>query len=363
MDSPYSKELQVAIGAIQSAAKLSQALISIEDKGVIEKDDLSPVTVADFAIQALLTATVRQAFPEDKFVGEESAKKLRNDAMLLDRVWRLLQRLKEDEANSLCKLPGSPEQVCDLIDLCGAGEPGGPQAGRVWVFDPIDGTKTFVRREAYAINVALLKGSKQVLGVVGCPTLSMDARSPINNTSLDPTGRGCIVFAAKGYGTYIRPLAHSPSHPDVPPRKIEPHPEIQTSQGLRPVSCYNMLDSGVDDVHQLVMERLGIKTQGSDLLAWVLRWVTLGIGLADMTVWVYKKPSRAGKVWDHAGAMLLFEEIGGRITDINGKDIELVGRNLTANRGFVAAPKSMHATVLNTLQQVLKEEGRGDLLG
>ncbi|OTA80821.1 hypothetical protein M434DRAFT_401600 [Hypoxylon sp. CO27-5] len=362
MDSPYSKELQVAIGAIQSAAKLSQAVISIDDKGIIEKDDLSPVSIADFAIQALLTSTIHHAFPDDKFVGEESAADLRNDPVLLARVWELLQGLQEDEAKSLCKLPESPKQMCEMIDWCGFGEPGGPQAGRVWVFDPIDGTKTFVRREAYAINVALLEGSQQVLSIVGCPTLSVDASAPVTNTSLDSTGRGCIVFAAKGFGTYVRPLVASSPHEEQA-RRIEPHAETNSPQTLRPVSCYNMLDSGVDDVHQLIMERLNIETPGCDLLAWVLRWVTLGLGLANMTVWVYKQRSRAGKIWDHAGAMLLFEEVGGKITDIDGKPINLgVGRKMTANHGFVAAPRAMHSLVLATVQRVLHEQGKGQLL-
>ncbi|KAI1375827.1 carbohydrate phosphatase [Hypoxylon crocopeplum] len=362
MDSPYSKELEIAIGAIQSAAKLSQAVISIEDKGVIEKDDLSPVTVADFAIQALLTATICHAFPDDKFVGEESAADLRNNPALLDRVWKLLRTLEGDEAKSLCKLPESPDQMCEMIDWCGFGEPGGSQAGRVWVFDPIDGTKTFVRREAYAINVALLEGSKQVLSIVGCPTLSVDAKAPVTNTSLDPAGRGCIVFAAKGHGTYVRPLTGSLPH-EVHSRRIEPHAETESSQALRPVSCYNMLDSGVDDVHQLVMEKLKVESRGCDLLAWVLRWVTLGLGLANMTIWVYKQRSRTGKIWDHAGAMLLFEEVGGTITDIDGKPIDLgIGRKMTANHGFIAAPKAMHGTVLSAVQDVLREQGKGHLL-
>ncbi|KAI0115428.1 carbohydrate phosphatase [Daldinia grandis] len=362
MDSPYSKELTVAIAAIQSAAKLSQAVISVEDKGVIEKDDLSPVTVADFAIQALLTATIHHAFPEDRFVGEESAADLRANPVLLGQVWRLLRRLEDDQAKSLCKLPEDADQMCEMIDWCGFGEPGGPQAGRVWVFDPIDGTKTFVRREAYAINVALLQGSSQVLSVVGCPTISVNATAPITNTSVDPTGRGCIVFAVKGHGTYTRPLiASSPNEAQA--RRIEPHTEAESSKALRPVSCYNMLDSGVDDVHQLIMDKLNIENRGCDLLAWVLRWVTLGIGLANMTIWIYKQRSRTGKIWDHAGAMLLFEEVGGKITDIDGKPIDLgVGRTMSANHGFVAAPKEFHATVLKTVQNVLREQGKGHLL-
>ncbi len=132
MDSPYSHELQVAIRAVQSAAKISQSVLSSDDKGTVEKADLSPVTIADFAIQALLTASVHGVFPDDAFVGEESAADLRENPLLLRRVWELLLRLRDDEAESLCKLPPSPEDMCDMIDRCGFGEPGGPESGRVW---------------------------------------------------------------------------------------------------------------------------------------------------------------------------------------------------------------------------------------
>ncbi|KAI1316814.1 carbohydrate phosphatase [Xylariaceae sp. FL0255] len=362
MDSPYSRELQIAIRAVQSAAKISQSVIISDDKGTVSKDDLSPVTVADFAIQALLTATIHRAFPDDKFVGEESAGELRANPALLKRVWELLLTLKSDEAKGMCAIPESAQSICDMIDMCGYGQPGGPSAGRVWVFDPIDGTKTFVQRQAYAINVALLEGSRQVLSVVGCPTLPMNATAPIHNETIDPTGRGSIAFAVKGHGTYIRPLVDSLGETRI--RKIEAHPASLTVADLRPVSCYHMLDSGVDDAHAAVMLRLGIKTKGCDFLAWVLRWVSLGVGLANMTVWVYRKRERTGKIWDHAGAMLLFEELGGKITDIDGKSIDLgVGRKMTANHGFVAAPRALHGQVLQTVHDVLREQGKGHLLG
>ncbi|KAI0405400.1 carbohydrate phosphatase [Xylaria palmicola] len=361
MDSPYFQELRTAIRGVQAAAKIGQSVLSFDDKGTVEKDDLSPVTIADFAIQALLTATIHSVFPGDKFVGEESAAELRENPSLQNRVWELLLRLQDDEANSLCKLPQSPEQMCEMIDKCGHGEPGGPGSGRIWVFDPIDGTKTFVRREAYAINVALLQDGRQVLSVVGCPTLPANADGPVDNSTVDPTGLGSIVFAARGWGTYVRPLFETSG--EVVPRKIEPHTTHGTTADLRAVSCYHMLDSGVDNAHEAIMARLGITTKGCDFLAWVLRWVALGLGLANMTVWVYKKRERTGKIWDHAGAMLLFEEVGGKITDIDGKDIDLtVGRKLAANHGFVAAPKDLHDEVLKTVQRVLRETGKANLL-
>ncbi|KAI1809198.1 carbohydrate phosphatase [Poronia punctata] len=363
MNSPYSKELQVAIGAVQSAARISQSVLTSNDKGTIEKDDLSPVTIADFAIQALLTATIQNAFPGDKFVGEETAADLRQNPVLLGRVWELLQALRhDDQVMSSCKLPDSAEHMCELIDECGFGEPGGPDSGRIWVFDPIDGTKTFVRREAYAINVALLDGGRQMLSVVGCPTLPAEASSPIDNRTIDSTGRGSIVFAVRGHGTYICQLLESPDVEGYS-RRIEPHAATASVADLRAVSCYHMLDSGVDDVHEIVMARLGISEKGCDFLAWVLRWVTLGLGLANVTVWVYKNRERTGKIWDHAGAMLLFEEVGGKVTDIDGKDIDLtVGRKMTENHGFVAAPKQIHHIVLKTVQDILHEQGKAHLL-
>ncbi|KAI0480726.1 carbohydrate phosphatase [Xylariaceae sp. FL0804] len=361
MDSPYSREIRKAIAAVQCAAKISQSVIAADDKGTIKKDDLSPVTVADFAIQALLTASMHHAFPNDQFVGEESSADLKANPALMDRVWQLLQGLGEEETRSLCKVPESPEQMCEMIDWCGFGQPGGVPSRRVWVFDPIDGTKTFVRREAYAINVALMEGDQQVLSVVGCPTLSVHATAPVSNTSLDPTGQGCIIFAAKGHGTYVRPLFTSDE--EAPIRRIEPLKESLRPEDLRAVSCYHMVDSGVDEVHGAVLESLGINAKGCDFLAWVLRWVCLGLGLANVTVWVYKRRDRTGKIWDHAGAMLLFEELGGKITDVDGKDIFLgAGRAMRANHGFVAAPRALHGVVLQTVQQVLLRQGKAHLL-
>lgn len=351
MDSPYRPELLAAIGAVQRAAQLSQSLISARDKGTISKEDLSPVTIGDFAIQALLTAAIHAAFPDDSFVGEEDATDLRTNIQLGDRVWETLKKFAD-------VLPGSKEEMFEMIDWCGLGAPNGKK--RVWVFDPIDGTKTFLRGEMYAINVALLEDGKQVLGVVACPLLSVDAKAPLGNDSLDPTGRGSILFGVKGHGAYVRPLPGGPDEVEV--RRLEPHPENVTLGDLRLVSCSSsMVDSGIEEVHKAVAKKLAVQGPVSELVSWVARWASLAMGLTNMTVWVYRTRGRRAKIWDHAGAMLLFEEVGGKITDIDGKDIDLsVGRKATSNYGFVAAPKNIHATVLQAVQETTREMS-GDL--
>lgn len=391
MDSPYAKELKVAISAVQCAATLSAHILAQAEQdgldsgmGVVSKEDLSPVTIADFAIQALLTCTIHHAFPDDKFVGEESADALRASPALLARVWAALQTLQAQtqhegkaeanirQAHAVVRFPESQEQMCAMIDWCGAGHPG--RGGRIWVFDPIDGTENFVKGLVYAINVALLTDGQQTLSVVGCPNLSADVSYPAGDDSLDATGQGCIVLAVRGHGAWVRNL-RGPSDAgrlaagqggeggeeadDVGLRRLTQHIDapsgMRATSNLRSTSARN--SSGLGAVHGEVARRLGVEWPGSNLLPWVIRWVLLALGVGNATWWVYKERSRLAKIWDHAGAMLLFEEVGGKVTDVDGRDIDLtVNRKMTANYGIVAAPENLHAQVLATVQEVVREQ-------
>ena len=358
MDSPYSRELEIAFSVLRAAASLSQSIISSNDKGVIDKnhpeDGFDAVTIADFAIQALLAATFHLHFPQDILVGEESADKLRGDPKLLGRIWELLVGVGK-EHSPLFRIPGTEEDACDLIDMCGEGNPG---PGRVWVFDPIDGTKGFVKGELYAINIALLVDGKQVLSAVACPNLSPDVSGTIGDKDVDQSGRGSIFFAVRGYGAFIMPLDGEDR-----PRRLNPHPPAPRKEDLRFVSCSTIPTSGSNEFHQAVASSLGMSFPGCDLVPWVVRWASLAIGLGNTTVWVYNRLGRRGKTWDHAGAMLLFEETGGKVTDVFGRDIDVAaGRTLGANFGFVASLVDLHQTVLNATQKTLMEFGREDVL-
>jgi 3'(2'), 5'-bisphosphate nucleotidase len=362
MDSPYRRELEAAIDVAQTAARISREVLATAQAAATEgsfdivKDDLSPVTVADFAIQALLTRTLGNAFPEDGFIGEESADELRQNPRLLSRVLAVVAQCAGDT------LFHDADDLCRVIDSCATLAPGtGPR--RIWVFDPIDGTKTFIRHEQYAVNIALLDGGREVLSVVALPLLSVDVTAPVADDTVDPTGRGCILYAVRGHGAYIRPLLAEPGEP-LAARRLPRHADDATSpEDLRSVTCWALLDSGVDVVHKGVAERLRVPFPGCDLLGWVPRWAVMAVGAANMTVWVYKKRDRYAKIWDHAGAMLLFEEVGGMITDVHGKAIDLTaGRKLEANFGFVAAPRSIHHLVLKAVHDTLRAEGKGELL-
>lgn len=372
MDSPYTKELKVAIAAVQAASTLSALVLSQaqaqaaqdaqggpsqQELGTVSKDDLSPVTIADFAIQALLTSTLHAAFPDDKFVGEESADALRANPALLERVWQALQAIRVDSnpssalATSSVTFPDTPERMCELIDWCGEGLP--HATGRVWVFDPIDGTENFVQGLVYAVNVALLVDSVQTLSVVGCPNMSMDVRYPAGDNSLDPAGEGCILLGVRGHGAWVRKLRGGNDEVEV--KQIPKHAATEALEDLRSVSAINT--SGLSAVHGEVAGRLGVEFPGCVLLPWVIRWVLLALGVGNATWWVYRSRSRLAKIWDHAGAMLLFEEVGGLISDVDGEPISMVaGRKMIANFGIIAAPAALHAKVLETVRDVLAKE-------
>ncbi|KAK4245189.1 hypothetical protein C7999DRAFT_43265 [Corynascus novoguineensis] len=364
----YRHELEAATAVIQTAAQISRDVLAAArappsatpEAFDLTKGDLSPVTVADFAIQALLARTLANAFPGDGFLGEESADELRQNPTLLARV---LAVLAQCGADALFRDAGD---LCDVIDSCAAltPAPGPGQPARIWVFDPIDGTKTYIRHEQYAINIALLEAGRQVLSVVACPLLSVDVAAPVTDRSVDPTGRGSILYAVRGHGAYVRPLFDDSDPGAMQPRLLPRHADKATSLGdLRSVTCWALLDSGVDVVHKGVAEQLQVPFPGCDLLGWVPRWVVMAMGAANMTVWVYKKRDRYAKIWDHAGAMLLFEEVGGKITDVHGKEIDLTaGRKLKANFGFVAAPRSLHHIVLQAVHDILKASGKEELL-
>lgn len=399
MESPYRHELEVVFSAVQTAATISRTVLGLlqgpsgtspdADTGTSPgttaaaaatfhavKADHSPVTVADLAIQVVLLTALGAAFPAYGAVAEESADELRASPRLLASVRDLVVSSSPSAQNSWA----DDASVFDMLDRAARSPPAGSSprdAPPYWVIDPIDGTQSFLRGGQYAINVALVGGGAQILGVVACPLLDPDAAAyPLTDEAVDPRSPeqgGCILFAVRGHGTYVRrPLAATGAAAET--RRLEQLGDGGNAAAaaaatddvkLRMVTSFGIVDSGLDDAHAAVAARLGADFPGCNLTAWVVRWAALALGLADVTVWVYRAGTRRAKVWDHAGAMLLFEEVGGVVTDVGGRPIDLArsSRTLDGNFGFVAAPRRAHARVLDAVRDVLCAGGRADLLG
>jgi len=194
---PLSHELDVAIDAVQRAAhvirSLQQILLNPKSQHPINrileasphsisssKTDNTPVTVADFAIQALIIDSLSAAFPLDLFIAEEDSSVVRSDPAVREAVLFVLRAATGTE--------WSPERLYATLDkgststtttgntlsgpFTSTGK-GASRAQRVWVLDPIDGTKGFMRGEHCCTGLGLLIDGVTQLSVLGCPNLNL----------------------------------------------------------------------------------------------------------------------------------------------------------------------------------------------
>ena len=117
-DAPVAlpRELDVARGAVRAAAALARAVYGKLGAAALEKRDRSPVTVADFAVQAIVGATLRAESGVTALVGEESAAELRGDDAAAVR------REVVAQVGALRGAGVGDEQVLDWIDV-GAFDP------------------------------------------------------------------------------------------------------------------------------------------------------------------------------------------------------------------------------------------------
>ncbi len=181
-----SPEVEFALDFAMMAGSLASQIERETKIKSLTKTDLSPVTTADFAVQALAGCLLRKVFPEDVLVGEESA------AMLAE----------VDNNNSLTEIThflgrylpeATPRLTCDWINH-GTATPG----ERFWTLDPIDGTKGFIRGHQYATALALIEKGRVQLGVLTCPKLFVVP----GKADIVPSGEGSVLFAVRGEGAW-----------------------------------------------------------------------------------------------------------------------------------------------------------------
>lgn len=148
----------------------------------VVKGDETPVTASDFAIQGFVSAALRRAYPEDRFMGEEDASQLRGESALLCRA--------HDMAKEMALQHGFELSMDEFLQAVDRGLEDKRHDERVWILDPIDGTKGLVTGQEYVIGLALVVDGESVLGCMG---------NPGNLLS--------IMVGCKGYGIRYWPYA------------------------------------------------------------------------------------------------------------------------------------------------------------
>jgi 3'(2'), 5'-bisphosphate nucleotidase len=323
-----SPETRFAIQAVRQASSLVQQVQSELVSEVLTKDDRSPVTVADFASQALVGYLLAKAYPDDPLVAEEEAGSLGGPAgqETLEQVSGFVGRYVS---------VGSSLEVSNWIER-GKGLPG----ARFWTLDPIDGTKGYLRGDQYAIALALVLDGQVQIGVLGCPNLS-DGYRP------DPEGLGSLVVAVRGQGAWTASL-------QLPGEFERLHVSSRGDPSqARLLRSFESDHTNVDQADHLV-RLLGIQVPPLRLDSQA-KYAILAAGKGDLIVRLLSpsKPDYREKIWDQAAGSLIVEEAGGKVTDLDGRPLDFTrGRTLAANRGLVASNGILHEDALRALQTV-----------
>jgi 3'(2'), 5'-bisphosphate nucleotidase len=320
-------EALLAMRAVAEAVDLTRAVEQDVAAGTLAKDDASPVTVADFSVQALIAARLGRDCPSDPLVAEEDASALRNAPDLSDRVVDFVRQA----APAL-----QPDQVLNWIDR-GQGNPG----RRFWTLDPIDGTKGLLRGGQYVIALALIEDGVVRIGVLGCPRLSLAHAAEMGGET-DIRGEGGLAVADRGRGAWWSARSAgsltrlSVSHLSNPKR-------------ARVLHSFETLHSDVERFRH-VLEALKME-RSPWLMDSQAKHAVIASGAADVLLRFPPRPGFHDAIWDQAAGSLLIEEAGGRITDLMGRALDFsAGRHLSRNEGLVATNGVVHDAVLNVVQ-------------
>jgi HAL2 family 3'(2'),5'-bisphosphate nucleotidase len=321
-------EIQFAIQAVRQAALLAQQVQTELVNPALTKEDRSPVTVADFAAQAVVGRLLARTFPADALVAEEDSYTLRqkDGGSALSLVTQFASRIQ----------PGvDAERVCAWIDYNRV-----DSAPRFWTLDPIDGTKGFLRGDQYATALALVVDGQVQIGVLGCPNLE-DGYRP------DLEGVGSLVIAARGQGTWVATLAA--------PERYE---RLRVSQRSLPEEAriLRSFEAGHTNSDQISEFARALGVQAAPLrMDSQAKYAVLAAGKVDILLRLIS-PERLDykeKIWDQAAGSLVLEEAGGSISDLAGQRLDFTtGRSLQNNRGILASNGRYHPLALHALSAI-----------
>ena len=250
-----SAELQAALDAAAKAAQIIRELYQ-RNLEVRIKEDKSPVTEADVRCEHAIREVLEARFPTYGFLGEETQSR-------------------------------------------------GVDAENVWLVDPIDGTKAFVREyPMFSTQIALMRRGEIVLGVSSAPIY------------------GEVAFAERGCGAFLNDAPITVSQiAEVESAALSAGNLKSLASGPR-WSRYGALVAAVNRIRGY-----------GDFLHYHL----LASGKIDAVI------ESDVSVLDIAACVAIVSEAGGKFTDLNGAPITLQSNSVLASNG------GLHAALLAAL--------------
>jgi 3'(2'), 5'-bisphosphate nucleotidase len=265
-----SRELAVAHRLAQQAATLVRRYAG-QSLPVQHKADGDPVTQADQEVSALIVDGLTKEFADDAILSEE---------------------VPDDGAR--------------------LGKP------RVWMVDPIDGTRDFIRGETgYVVMIGLCVGGRPALGVVAQPSSGLMWSGVI----------GMGAWREQPDGT--RGPVHTSTLAQPPGVRIV----VSKSRRSPQIDAFRLALGVIDETNVgSVGMKVALVCQG------------------DRDLFLY--PGQQTKLWDTCGPEAILVAAGGRVSDLDGHPLIYAQAELANRNGVVASNGPLHDHVIRALRDL-----------
>ena len=330
-------ELGVAINAVGRAAVLCHKIRSEKRIWSMTKADGSPVTNADYGSQALIVKTLRQSFPDDPIMAEETAAPADFQAHL-----DFTTSLTADLNASQMLFPSVDElvQAINRSETEGAELPANWR-DRYWVIDPIDGTKGYLKGGQYAVALGLIEHGQVTVAALACPEFQIPGHQQT----------GWILYAQKGEGAFALPLNER-----IAPVRLSVSGQVG-GPGLKMCESLNHSPHGTS---AQVAKMLDVVDENILKMDSQAKYAAVACGAADMYLRLPTSATYREAVWDHAAGVLIVEEAGGNVTDIDGASLTWndqrsweENHRFVKGRGVVVTNGRIHNAVIGAISTTL----------
>ncbi|HEX8336674.1 MAG TPA: 3'(2'),5'-bisphosphate nucleotidase CysQ [Pyrinomonadaceae bacterium] len=279
----FERELRAVVELARRAGEAALAYYG-KPMRVEHKDEFDePVTQADRAVNELIVRALREQFPDDGLLAEESVDTDR-------RIGR----------------------------------------ARVWMIDPIDGTKGFIAGTGdFCVQIGLAVEGRAALGVLYAPATDV------------------LYWAARGHGAWVvRPTSEAGA--SVKAERLGVTAETELGR-MRLAESRSHRGPRMESV----VSALGVRAE--------VRSHSVGIKvglLVERQADLYIHLSGKTKQWDTCAPEAVLAEAGGRMTDVFGGPLHYNTPDVLNRNGIVASNGAAHEQVVARLRPLLGEWGR-----
>ncbi|MCJ7649869.1 MAG: hypothetical protein MUP85_14755 [Candidatus Lokiarchaeota archaeon] len=299
---PYHKELKLAIEIVNTASKITEWFREVGFQSYQKEDD-SPVTIADYATQIYIINKIMEQFPDDQIIAEE------DDSSFIDDI----AKRSINSCYEALNIEGNINIEKSLMKK-------DKYSKRQWTVDPIDGTKGYQEGLSYAIGIGLMINSDPKICAIAVPNYKKFGKA--------------IFISEKDKGSKF-----ATNTSEFKPIKVSHQSHLKQAK-----MCHSL---HYDEPWVMEFAKRAEITNFIQIDS-MAKFCMIADGTADL----YVKPMNKSRsfAWDFLPGILLVQEAGGTVTDLRGSKIEFNNdKCIVSTPGLIASNSIIHNDIIAKL--------------